>query len=257
MSDGHGPDAISFVTSHSIGFIGFGHFGELVYKHLPVVESVIRIHDPRFPADGKKFFSFEEAALCDVVILAVPMSEFDKVLRQVLACEGNGVLIDVCTVKEHPVRLLKELAGDRPWATFHFMFGPEGVKKRDGSLKGLRVVTAEHTLPSDVHQRVTAYLERIGLQVVRMTAEEHDILLAESLFLAQYIGRAISLANFVRSPIGTVSFDLLMDMVEIVLHDAALFRDVVKFVRHCGAIRRRLLEGFARADEEYEMALRS
>jgi len=253
----HSAEALSFLSSHSVGFFGYGHFGNLVHGYMPVIESDVRICDPLCPADGKRFFSFEETAKCDVLVLSVPMREFENVLRRVLACGGSGVLINVCSAQEHFVDLLKKLAPDRLWASFHGMFGPEGVKKREGNLEGLRVVATEHTLPIDVHEKVVTYFEGLGLQVVTMSSKEHDELLAESLFLTQYIGRAAALAKFVRTSIGTVSFDLLMDAVEIVSHDKELFRDVVKFVRYCANVRRRFHEGLAKADEEYEDALRA
>jgi len=250
-------DMRRYLDAHSVGIIGYGHFGKFLDDKMPPTKKVL-VHDPKYTPDGERFFTFEEAARCDVVILAAPISAFEQVLRRVLACDGSGVLINVCTVQAHPVRLLQELAKDRVHMSFHAMFGAEGVAKRNGNMSGLRLVATEQSHTDEAFESVLGFFQAgLGLEVVRMTADDHDVLLAESLFLAQYIGRAMSFANFVRSRIGTVSFDLLMDMVDIVRHDAALFRDVVKFNPHCAVVRRRFHEGLAKADEEYEAALRA
>jgi prephenate dehydrogenase len=73
----------------------------------------------------------------------------------------------------------------------------------------------------------------LELKVLELTADEHDRLIAETLFLTHLVGQTISKGSFERTSIDTVSFGFLMDAVESVAHDEALFRDVYRFNPYC------------------------
>ena len=83
------------------------------------------------------------------------------------------------------------------------------------------------------------FLNILGFDIVEMTGLEHDTHLAETLFLTHFIGQVISDAKFDRTKIDTVSFGYLMDAVESVRHDRALFQDVFRYVPHCKAVLKR------------------
>ncbi len=113
------------------------------------------------------------------------------------------------------------------------MFGPYSFEKKGNSLDGLRLIISEHTLQDDVFRAAIQFFEDAGLVVLPTTADEHDRMLAETLFLTHYIGQIIARAGFVRTDIDTVSFGFLMDAVESVKHDTKLFEEVYRFNPYC------------------------
>ncbi len=229
-------------TPQSIGIIGHGDFGRfletLTKRFLP--GAAVRIHARRMPPDGARFFSLEETCQSDVLILAVSIRAFEEMLLKVLPLLApQSVLVDVATVKMHPAELLRRHAGNRPWAATHPMFGPYSFEKQGGNLKGLRLVIADHTLPDADMAGAMQWLKGLGLNVLAMPPQEHDRMLAETLFLTHYVAQTVAKGGFVRTDIDTLSFGYLMDAVESVRGDTELFRDVFAFNPWCEKIIRR------------------
>ena len=226
----------------TVGIVGYGSFGAflevLIRRFAPKI--TVKIYSSRQKPDGKKFFPLAEAAECDAVVLAVPIAAFGETLKKVLPLmRENTVLVDVATVKTYTTGLLKKHAAGKRYLATHPMFGPESYDKKNGEVAGFRVVIAESTLPKGQTAAVTAFLKKCGFDVVEMSAERHDKHLAETLFLTHFIGQIVSRGKFNRTGIDTVSFGYLMDAVESVRHDTALFRDVYRFNPYCEEILKR------------------
>ncbi len=231
----------------SVGIVGYGAFGALIHELLKrfAPKAQVKVFSSRFVPDGKVFFELAEVAACDAVVLSVPISAFEGTLKKMQSLLGpQTVVVDVATVKGHTVKLLKKhLKGGRFIAT-HPMWGPESYKKKGNSVEGLRIVVTDHTLAAEEYAALRAALKSIGFDVIEMTAKQHDKHLAETLFLTHFLGQTITTAKFDRTEIDTLSFGFLMDAVESVRQDKALFQDVFKYVPECKAI----LERFAKAE---------
>ena len=105
----------------------------------------------------------------------------------------QSVLVDVNTVKAHPARLLRQHAGGRTYVTSHPSVRALQFSEKQGqSLSGLRLVLTDHTLPAGVDAALIAWLKDLGLNVLTMTPDAHDRMLAETLFLTHYIGQAVA-----------------------------------------------------------------
>jgi prephenate dehydrogenase len=238
----------------SIGIIGHGDFGRfletLAHRFAPGVP--VRVFARKQAPDGTRFFSLAEACQCDVVIIAVSIRAFADMLAQVLPLLKPGaILVDVNTVKAHPAKLLRELAPGARYVTTHPMFGPYSFEKQGGNLKNLRLVIADHTLAENEMAAAIAWLKSLGLDVVTMTPDAHDRMLAETLFLTHYVAQAVSRGGFVRTDIDTLSFGYLMDAVESVRSDTELFRDVFAFNPYCEDI----IARFEKAESEVHTLL--
>ncbi|OGG54614.1 hypothetical protein A3C20_00985 [Candidatus Kaiserbacteria bacterium RIFCSPHIGHO2_02_FULL_55_25] len=224
------------MTIRSVGIVGYGAFGKLLFtlvgRFAPSVE--IRVFSSHEKPDGKKFFTLEETAQSDAVVLAVPIHAFEGALKKILPhMRDGGIVVDVATVKVHTAAILKRLAGNQPFIATHPMWGPESYEKRNGDISGFRIVLAEHSLPGDVYKMLAEFLKQCGFDVVEMTPEQHDKHLAETLFLTHFIGQIVAQGGFNRTEIDTVSFGYLMDAVESVKHDEKLFKDVYTFNPYC------------------------
>ena len=115
------------------------------------------------------------------------------------------------------------------------MFGAESYKKTDGDVSGYRIVVTGTNIEEGEYAALCVWLTGLGFTVLEMTADEHDKLLAETLFMTHYIGQVMSTAGFVRTDIDTVSFGYLMQAVESVRQDQKLFLDVYKYNPYCEA----------------------
>lgn len=216
----------------SLGIIGYGQFGRfidaLAREHLQEIE--VRV------APRGDHAALKMACASDLVVLCVPIAAYLDVARGIAPLLGPAsVVVDVATVKSHTVRALREAGITRLIAT-HPMFGPYSYEKQGRSLKGLRIALTETTLSRDERDALVKCLESAGLRVLSMTSDEHDRLIAETLFVTHLVGQVIHRGGFERTQIDTVSFGYLMDAVESVAHDEVLFRDVFQYDPYCAEV---------------------
>jgi prephenate dehydrogenase len=218
------------------GIIGYGHFGvfahELFKRFAPDIR--VAVFSSRHAPDGETFFSLGDVMKSDAVFLCVPIAVYEETIKRVVPLMGaETILVDIATVKLHTAELLRRLAAGKRYVAMHPMFGPESYAKRGHDVTGLRVIVCEHTLPAEEYATYRDALKKCGFEVVEMTADRHDKHLAETLFLTHFVGQVIIKTGFERTEIDTVSFGYLMDAVESVKNDEALFRDVFQFNPYC------------------------
>lgn len=226
----------------TVGILGYGHFGKflrvLINRFAPNIQ--VRVFSHRFSPDNEVFFSLEDAASCDVVVLCGSMHDYEKQLLEVLPyTHSETILVDVATVKKYPTEIFQKHAGNRRWISTHPMFGPESYKKRREDVSGFRVIVTDYTLPNDTFIEFRNFLANLGFVIVEMSADEHDKLLASTLFLTHYIGQTMEEGGFGRTNIDTASFSFLMDAVESVVGDKKLFEDVYRFNPYCKEVAER------------------
>ena len=222
----------------TIGIIGYGDFGKFIHAlakiHFPEVK--VMISSSRFNRDGTTFFAFDEVCKADFLVLTVPISAFEEVVQKIMVHLGSDTVVcDVATVKKHTVEILRKNNVPQFIAT-HPMFGPYSYEKQGKSLKDLRIAICDSNLPAQERARVVAFFRKIELSVLELTPESHDKLIAETLFLTHLVGQIMKRGKFARTSIDTISFGFLMDAVESVAHDDALFRDVFKYNPYCADV---------------------
>src|SRR4051812_30920883 len=105
-----------------VGIVGYGAFGKflavLLKRFAP--EAEIRFFSRTHTSDGKTFFSLEETAASDIVILAVPIAALEAILKKIVPLMSReSILVDVSTVKKYPVQLLKKYAKGRTYIATH------------------------------------------------------------------------------------------------------------------------------------------
>ena len=238
----------------TIGIIGYGAFGSFVHEisrqYLPKVK--VRVNSSKNAVDNVTFFEFEDTACCDIVIPAVPIPAFAETYERIADhARPETVVIDVATVKEYPLMLLRRYGSKFKYVATHPMFGPYSFAKKNRSLDGLKLVVCERTVDSALFEEARKFMHDIGLTILEATAEDHDRTIAETLFLTHLIGQIVTVGGFRRSQIDTVSFGFLMDAVESVQNDTALFRDVYAHNSYC----KRVLDRLMKADEEVRRGL--
>ena len=213
-----------------IGILGFGRFGKLMAHYL-AGDFDVMVHNRSdnghaIMASGAKPVSLEVACRQKIVILSVPISVFRDTLETIAPLLAPDTLvIDVCSVKEYPVRLMKELLPEQvSILATHPMFGPDSAAH---ALQGRKIVVCTERINVSAYQKIKAYLVSKGLTVIETTPETHDRQIAVSLALTHFIGR--SLAEFGATPldVDTEGYQRLLHVLGVVENDTwQLFEDM-------------------------------
>ena len=217
----------------SIGIIGFGRFGRLMARYLSR-DSQVRGHDPcvspeAIAAVGAVPASIGEVCRNDIVILAVPISHLQGLLSAIRPhLQPGSLVVDVCSVKEQPVRWMQELLPETvDILGTHPMFGPDSAAD---SLEGRKIVLCTVRIDAKRFEKVRHYLGSKGLVLIETSAEDHDRQIAVSLALTHTIGRSLALFGARPQAIDTEGYQRLLRILDVVENDTwQLFEDMNRF----------------------------
>lgn len=235
-----------------IGIIGFGRLGALLTRHF-AAEHEIKVYDTRRVAArvralGARAASLKEVCRQEVVVPCVPITDFEPLLRRIRGLlRPDALVVDVCSVKEQPVRAMKKLLprSVEILAT-HPNFGPDSAAE---SLSGRQIAVCKVRIGARRYARVKRAFERKGLKLVEMTPREHDRRMATSLVLTHFIGRGLLEYGAKPTGIDTEGYRRLLRILQTVQNDSTqLFRDMNRYNAFAPAMRRRLLASLKRVD---------
>lgn len=207
----------------TLGLVGCGAFGEFMLRHLTPYFRV-RVHDaardlaPVTAVYDVAAVGLAEAAAAEIVVLAVPVQRLEPVVRSIRPHLRPGALVvDVCSVKLKPYRILSELLPDAvDFVCTHPLFGPQSGK--DG-IAGLKVAVCEGRGGREAC--VVRFLaERLRLQVIRTDPERHDRELAYVQGLTHLIAKIMAEIEPKDVLQTTRTWELLMQSIELVRYDS-------------------------------------
>lgn len=206
----------------SVGIIGFGAFGRLIAQHLAPYVSM-RVYDPllwstAFDGHGAVRVDLPEAARCSVVILATPVSSLAEAVSAIAPHLRPGTLVvDVGSVKTIPVAIMREgLPQHVEILATHPLFGPQSAR---GGIRGLKIAVCP--IRGGRGFRAAAFLRKVlGLEVILTTPEDHDREAAAVQGLTHLIAKVLVKIEPLPTRMTTRSFELLMQAVGMVRHDA-------------------------------------
>ncbi|NDE90512.1 MAG: prephenate dehydrogenase/arogenate dehydrogenase family protein [Alphaproteobacteria bacterium] len=213
-----------------LGIIGFGAFGEFIVPHLAAHRSV-RVYDSKRDlgalAKIKNVEVCDLATLCqsDIIIIATPVKTFEDVVKTIVPHLRAGQLVmDVGSVKVLPAKLLQDhLPAYVDIIGLHPLFGPQSGKN---GIQGLNVTVCNVRGSRD--KKIVPFLkDKLGLNVIEATPEQHDKEMAYVQGLTHLIGKVfvgMDLPEFAQT---TKTYTLLKQMVEMVRYDSDdLFRSI-------------------------------
>lgn len=220
-------DAPDKQSDSPLGIIGFGAFGQLMAEHLrayfPIFAYDIAPDLARADALGTTIVSFEVAAACPVVILAVPVSEMRGVaLRLAPHLRPGALVLDVGSVKVGPAAIMRETLPDHvEIVATHPLFGPMSAR---AGLSGARIAIC----PLRGRRfRVAAFCRRLGLDVIMTTPEQHDRDAAEVQGLTHLVASLLTRMDIHPTRMTTRSFEMMMSAVDMVRNDAPEVRHAI------------------------------
>ena len=227
-----------------IAIIGYGRFGRCAAHHLKNKYSVfVSDVSPISNVErGVRAVPLTEAASKTVVILAVPINKLSSLLQAIAPhLTANALVCDVCSVKEQPVRWMKQILPKHvSILATHPLFGPDSAAT---TLRGRQIILSPVRISSAKLKRCTKALQSLQLSTHLMTPTEHDRLMASTLFLTQFVGRCLKNFPNQTAMVSTNNFRLLSEVVATSTKDSPeLFRDMYRYNRFARAIPRKVLQ---------------
>jgi len=213
-----------------IGILGFGRFGKLMAHYLAKDFDVMVYNRSdnahAILASGAKPASLDVACRQKIIILSVPISVLRDTLETIAPLlDPDALVIDVCSVKEYPVRLMKALLPEQvSILATHPMFGPDSAAH---TLQGRKIVVCAERINDSACQKIKSYLMSKGLMVIEATPEVHDRQIAVSLALTHFIGRSLSEFGATPLDVDTEGYQRLLHVLGVVENDTwQLFEDM-------------------------------
>jgi prephenate dehydrogenase len=226
----------------TVGIYGLGRFGSFwagqLAKSLPVC-AFSRSADRETPT-GVRRVGEEELLSQPVVVFCVAISAMEEVVeraRRMLS--PRALVMDTCSVKSHPVGLMeKMLPADSSILGTHPMFGPDSAR---GGVAGLPMIMCPVRIGAREQEWWRQFFDGMGLAVSIMTPAEHDREAAFTQGVAHYIGRVLFDLGVKKSPIATMGYTKLLEIVEQTCNDPwQLFLDLQRYNPYTREMRSRL-----------------
>lgn len=214
-----------------IGIIGYGRFGKLLAEQLSKYLEVFVYDEKNLEVKHGVKSSLEQVCEKDMIIPAVPISKFEDCIKRIKdKIRDDALVIDVCSVKEHPVNVMKKhLPKSCKILATHPLFGPDSIGK---ALKGKKIVLCKVRIDNNSYDQIKLLLENLGFDIIEASAEEHDKVMASSQALTHFVGRALLNLNMKNHDLETEGCKRLISILEMVENDSwELFEDMHKYNR--------------------------
>ena len=246
--------SVKMPSRKKIAIIGFGRFGQLMAKYLSedfevYVSSSRKIRNS-IRKTGAIPASLKDACNKDFVIPAVPISQFESVLKSIgPLLRKNSLVVDVCSVKEYPVKLMKRiLPKNVQILATHPLFGPDSAAD---SLKGRKIVICRVRINDKLYARIKNFLKKKGLSVLEMSPQKHDEEIAKSLLLTHFIGRGLIESKASSLEVATEGYNKLIEVLNNVKHDSwQLFEDMNRFNKYAKETRQNFIKSIEKINRK-------
>lgn len=232
-----------------VGIIGFGSFGKFLAEKLSSYAHV-SVYSHRGITSS---WSAELAQVCaaDYVILAIPMQHYESTIDKIRPyLKSDTVIVDVCSVKVKPAKVLKDLLPQQAIVVTHPMFGPQSASE---SLSGHTIIMCPEKSTKAPYEEIRSFCQSLGLKVVELTADEHDEEIAVVQGLTFFVARALSNMGLHSQQLYTPSFGRLLNIVELEDHHS---QDLFKLIQNDNEYAAKVRERFVATADELAESLR-
>lgn len=217
-----------------VSIIGFGRFGKTLYRLLKDDFKIVIYN--RSEINKKEIYkkntliskNLEEVYKSEVIFYAVPISEFEQVLKSHKKYFNDQLLIDVLSVKLYPAQIFKKyLSGNTRALLTHPMFGPDSTK--DG-FENKIIILNQFTSSEKEYGYWKNYFENKKLHIVELSPSTHDKLAAKSQGLTHFIGRLLDEVGFNKTPLDSLGAQKLFEIKNLTINDSwQLFLDLQQY----------------------------
>ncbi len=222
------------MKKYSVGIIGYGDFSQLIIKYLSPYADILvssRRHEAGDAGSGVSFASVADVLASDIIIPSIPSQFFEDFFTEHQSLiNPHAVVIDVCSVKVRPLKILEQLLPESCQIIgTHPLLGPASVEKNSG-LAGLRCVVSRVRSEDSTYTALVNFLkDKLKLIVIERTPEAHDRDMAYVQGLSHYIGRVMDIMQIPDTPLATFAYEDLVDMKNVQGNDSwELFASIMK-----------------------------
>lgn len=174
-----------------IGLLGFGRFGAAFASLLEQHGYHWKGWDANVAVPQAHAASDLDALVAgsDLIVVGVPLDAFETVLRDLRPrLQARHEVMDVCSVKEAPCRLMEEILGDViGHVGSHPLFGPLSIARAEP----LRAVVCPDARHPRSAQRARDLFVSIGAEVMDQDPSSHDRSMALTHAMAFFIARGL------------------------------------------------------------------
>lgn len=217
----------------TIGIIGFGEFGKFIYEFFSSEfprNVKCKVYSKSHKINNKKFYSLKETCTSSFVIPCPPISAFQETIESIINYLGaNTILIEICSVKVFPNKILKKYSDRIKFVTTHPMFGPKSFNKNSFELKGKKIVITDSNLESNTYKNLINLFKKFEMDVVECTSHEHDELAAKTQFRTHLIAQLFNELDAKATLIDTVSYSKLLEALNIVKSNTQIFEEIYMY----------------------------
>ena len=197
-----------------VGIVGFGSFGKFLAEKLGPYAQVL-VYSP----SGKLSqwaSDLDQVAKTDYLIFAIPLDSYPVMLERVKPLIlAETTIVDVCSVKEEPVAIIRSILPNHKLVATHPLFGPESA---DDSLAGHVLVLCPDVSDERALKEVEKFALDLQLKVEIMSAREHDQEMATVQGLTFFIAHILKDCHIHNLRLNTPSFKRLLHLAQLEQH---------------------------------------
>ncbi len=230
----------------TLAIIGFGRFGSFWAKQLlPLFD--LKIYDADLSKREKNnyefnFVSLQEALNSDYIYLTIPIRAIENFLiSNVKLIPKDAVIVDAASIKTPVVNIFKRLLDSHCQYMFtHPLFGPDSGAN---GLDGLSIAVLPGNIDYQRYNYLISVFDKLNLNILPLSADEHDYLMAYNLNLIHLLGRTLAEMGIEKIPLKMNALTYLNGMSKYVVNDSkVLFEDFFYFNPYAKKIKTELLE---------------
>ena len=234
-------------SEFKISVIGAGRFGSFWGGQLSRFFDVIYYDNGRYIETDCRLRSLQECLAREIVFVAVPISSLENFLSENGAkIPADSILVDLCSVKLKPKEYYcKYLPESNSYMLAHPLFGPDSARE---SLIGHKITISESRINKNDEDKIRGiFRDALKLEIIDITADEHDRLMAFNLSLMHHLGRTFNDMGIGELKIKMRSLAEIEKISSFVMNDSGrLFRDFYKFNPYSHIIRESFEDSFAK-----------
>lgn len=234
-----------------IAIIGYGRIGRVAARFLSG-KAAIGVYDKvkvRGLKKGIRNCSPTDLSTYEVIIFALPVRALRRsLIRLSKHIDPGALVVDLCSVKEQPLKWMTDhLPGTIEVLGIHPLFGPDSL---GGSFEGKEMIVCPARIGKIKLQKTISFLRSSGFRVTVLTASEHDRLISSTLFLTQFISRALARFQVDKSLPRTENYKLFEQIIGSSNNDKfELFLDIFRYNRYAKFIPAKIMKNLHKMEK--------
>ncbi|MCL2134850.1 MAG: prephenate dehydrogenase/arogenate dehydrogenase family protein [Candidatus Bathyarchaeota archaeon] len=121
----------------------------------------------------------------DNILICTSINSFEEIVKKIAPNTHKGqTIMDICSIKEHPVNIMHQYIKEATVLGTHPIFGPGS----NGIAHKTYVLTPTNIQEENCAERYKQWLEKEGANVTIMTPQKHDEFMSIILGLPHFIG---------------------------------------------------------------------